>query len=350
MSDLEWKELVVAPLDAEGRTRLDVWLAKQLEDVSRAKVQEMIDLGHVKVNRVKAQSSKAPVKEGDVVAYALLPRAKTQLEPQVMPLEILFEDEQIIVVNKPAGIAVHPGAGETGITLVHGLLAHAKHLGRSLKSEEDEDSQGLERPGIVHRLDKDTTGVLAVAKTDSAHAHLAKQFHDKTNFRQYVALLQGVMPEGEWIRESWLHRDPRDRTRFTSTDMATYNRLRDQEGRDLPGYRYARTLFKREAEYGPLTLASIRLYTGRTHQIRVHARDMDAPIWGDQSYGRAPQWGGGSPFSEQLTTMLEAVKRQLLHAWILGFEHPVSGKWLQFDAPLPADFSQIVDGLKAWRS
>lgn len=344
---LEWNELTVPVLD-EGRVRLDSWLASAIDGMSRSKVQEMIEDGHVRVNRVKVMSGKSPVKAGDVISYAIPPRAKSGLEPVAMDLEILYEDDDLIVVNKPAGIAVHPGAGETGATLVHGLLAHAKNLGQSSRGEEDDSDELSDRPGIVHRLDKDTTGALVVAKTDLAHAHLSKQFHDKTNFRQYVALFNGQIPDGEWVRESWLHRDPRDRTRFTSLDMTEYSRQRDKEGRDLPGHRYARTLFKREAAFGPLTLASVRLYTGRTHQIRVHARDMDAPVWGDQSYGRIPAWGNVCPFPEEIESALLAVKRQLLHAWILGFEHPVTKKWLQFEAPLPEDFSQIIVALRAW--
>lgn len=342
----EWKEVVVPPLDVEGRVRLDAWLARELITVSRSKVQEMILNGLVKVNRVKVTTGKDSLKEGDVVSYALMAREKSPLEPIPMVLEILYEDEHLLVVNKPAGISVHPGAGETGPTLVNGLLAHAKKLGSSQYSEHEEDEKVADRPGIVHRLDKDTTGLLVVAKTDHAHAHLSKQFHDKVNFRQYVALLNGVMPEGEWVRESWLHRDPRERTRFTSLDMHEYVKRRDKEGHDLAGFRYARTLFKREAIYGPLTLASIRLYTGRTHQIRIHAKDMGAPIIGDQTYGRTFNPLSTSNLGIELIDVIKATNRQLLHAWILGFEHPETGKWLQFEGKLPEDFSNILDRLK----
>lgn len=346
ISGAEWQEITVPRFESADRPRLDAWLATVIAGMSRSKVQEMIEAGNVRVNRIKATTGKAPVKSGDVVAYLQPERAKTGIQPVEMNLDVLFEDEYVLVVNKPAGLAVHPGAGETGPTLVHGLLAHAKSLGQSGRAEDEDGGELSDRPGIVHRLDKDTTGVLVVAKTDQAHAHLSKQFHDKTNFRQYVALLNGAMPEGEWIRESWLHRDPRDRTRFASLDMSEYSKKRDSEGHDLPGHRYARTLFKREAAFGPLTLASVRLYTGRTHQIRVHARDMNAPVWGDQTYGRGPIWGDRCPFSEELDLALRGIKRQLLHAWILGFEHPVTGKWLQFEAPLPEDFSQIVVALR----
>lgn len=345
-TSLIWQEVTVPPLDDEGRTRLDAWLASELVNVSRSKVQEMIAAGLVRVNRVKVATGKNAVKEGDVIAYALLPKAKSALEPVAMNLEILFEDEHLLVVNKPAGLSVHPGAGETGPTLVHGLLAHTKSLGSSVSVEGDEEEQVHDRPGIVHRLDKDTTGLLVVAKTDQAHAHLSKQFHDKTNFRQYVALLNGKMPEGEWVRESWLHRDPRDRTRFASMDMSDYLQKRDREGHDLPGYRYARTLFKQEQSFDHLTLASIRLYTGRTHQIRIHAKDMNAPVLGDQTYGRGLSEAFLATFPEKTRLKLKAVCRQMLHAWILGFEHPVSGKWIQFEAQLPADFSEILQLLQ----
>jgi 23S rRNA pseudouridine1911/1915/1917 synthase len=345
MSEQNWTDIIVTPLDAEGRVRLDSWLSRHVPGVSRTKVQEMIEEGLVRINGVRVNEGKYSITEGERISFALLPPKSSSLEPVSMSLEILYEDESLIVLNKAAGLSVHPGAGDQGPTLVHGLLAHTKQLGRSTHSLDDDEEIVSQRPGIVHRLDKDTTGVLVVAKTDQAHAHLSKQFHDKTNFRQYVALLGGTLPEGEWIRESWLFRDPHDRTRFASIDMNEYHQRRDRAGQDLAGYRYAKTLFKREGVYGPLTLSSIRLYTGRTHQIRIHALDVGAPVVGDQVYRKTTSLNleGLKPKAKEL---LGQVNRQMLHAWVLGFSHPVTLSWMQFEAKLPEDFAKIVKVLQ----
>lgn len=342
-------ELIVSPLP-EGRVRLDIYLSRVLEGVSRSKVQEMISSGLVEVNSVKV-SAKHQLSGGERIQYGDLGRAQTTLEPVQMNLEILFEDDHLIFINKPAGVAVHPGAGETDATLVNGLLYHAKKLGMSQSQYDDEDPS-YERPGIVHRLDKDTTGVMVVAKTDFAHAHLSKQFHDKTNFRQYVALLNGAFPEGEWVRDSYLFRDPKERTRFSSIDVSRYEHLKSREGtgEDLPGYRFARTLFKREAQYrGVLSLVSVKLSTGRTHQIRLHAKDLGAPIIGDPVYGAKAICAGRGVFTETIEERIVAVRRQMLHAWVLGLTHPATGKWMQFEAPLPDDFASLVKMLEAYK-
>jgi 23S rRNA pseudouridine1911/1915/1917 synthase len=272
-------EITVAPLD-EGRLRLDLVLSRALSGVSRNKVRDMIEQGLVLVNGTPGQV-KQLVREGDVIRYKDLPQARTTLEPVAMELDILFEDDHVIVLNKAAGVAVHPGAGETGPTLVHGLLHHSRKLGQGRAVDDDEDESSL-RPGIVHRLDKDTTGVMVVAKSDMAHAELSKQFHDKTNFRQYIALMNGPFPDGDWVRDSYLHRDPRERTRFASMDIAQYEHRKQREGvsggEELQGFRFARTVFKRECQYRALlSLVSLKLHTGRTHQIRIHAREIK--IW-----------------------------------------------------------------------
>jgi 23S rRNA pseudouridine1911/1915/1917 synthase len=341
-------EITVTPLD-EGRLRLDLFLSRLLPGLSRTKVQEMIELKLVEVNG-QSGTVRLLVKAGDVIRYAELPKAQTTLQPVSMNLDILFEDDHVIVLNKAAGITVHPGAGEKGHTLVHGLLFHSKKLGVGA-ADEEEGGDTSDRPGIVHRLDKDTTGVMVVAKTNAAHAHLSKQFHDKTNFRQYVALLNGPFPEGDWVRDSYIHRDPRERTRFASIDVSHYDHRKEREGgNDLQGYRFARTVFKREAQYrGVLSLVSLKLHTGRTHQIRLHARDLGSPIIGDQVYGKGPILVGRKSFPAELEAKIVATKRQMLHAWILGFQHPATGVWVQFEAPMPPDFAEIVKDLEAFR-
>jgi 23S rRNA pseudouridine1911/1915/1917 synthase len=345
----ESEQITVTPLD-EGRSRLDVYLSRTLPGLSRSKAQEMIESGLVTVNGA-VENSKFQVREGDVISFQRPEAPPSHLDPVEMQLDILFEDDSLLVINKPAGIAVHPGAGEKGATLVHGLLFHCKKLGRGSSDDED-DGEVNERPGIVHRLDKDTTGVMVVAKSDVAHAHLSKQFHDKTNFRQYVALMNGAFPEGDWVRDSYLHRDPRERTRFASMDVNVYEHKKQREGMDdLPGYRFARTVFKREALYGNvLSLVSLKLFTGRTHQIRLHASDLGCPILGDQTYGKSPVCLGRSIFNPDLEGMIASIERQMLHAWVLGFTHPVSGKWLQFEAPLPSDFAKLLQRLEPYKT
>ena len=344
-------EITVAPLD-EGRLRLDLVLSRALSGVSRNKVRDMIEQGLVFVNGTPGEV-KQLVREGDVIRYKDLPQARTFLEPVAMDLDILFEDDHVIVVNKRAGVSVHPGAGETGPTLVHGLLHHCRKLGQGRAVDDDEDESSL-RPGIVHRLDKDTTGVMVVAKSDMAHADLSKQFHDKTNFRQYIALMNGPFPEGDWVRDSYLHRDPRERTRFASMDIAQYEHRKQREGVsgdvELQGFRFSRTVFKRESQYkGLLSLVSLKLHTGRTHQIRIHARDLGSPIVGDQVYGKAPLCVGRGVFPAELEAKIAGVGRQMLHAWVLGFSHPLTKQWTQFEATLPEDFAEIIKALEPFK-
>ena len=330
-----------------GKVRLDRFLAQALPELSRSRIQELISSGGVTVDAKVVKASQALTGGEQLsVAMGLLPSRELSLEPRPLeaPLDILFEDDSLIVVNKPAGVTVHPGAGTQGeTTLVHALLHHCGSLpepashresaesGSDLTGDDEADDGGAGtsqaalaalRPGIVHRLDRDTSGAMVVAKTASAHRDLAAQFHDKTNFRQYLVLCSGPMPVESVVRESWLARDPSHRTRFRSWDE------------EAPGRKYAKTVFRREEAFAAgVTLVSARLYTGRTHQIRVHARDLGMPVTGDASYGddsRLPH------------EVRELATRQMLHAWKLGFRHPVTGERFEFEAPLPADFTKIL--------
>jgi 23S rRNA pseudouridine1911/1915/1917 synthase len=358
----EFSQTVDLP-NGEARPRLDVWLSLHANDLSRTKAQDLIDSGCVSVNDVPSSTAKMLLKHGDRVVWSLSFKRETRLEPRAMDLEILYEDDDLIIVNKPAGVAVHPGAGSLGPTLVEGLLYHCKTLGRpkvyspSLSLPQTEENEtgddeaivgatetGL-RPGVVHRLDKDTTGALVVAKTDSALAHLSRQFYERTNFRQYICLLSGKLPDGEWIKESYLRRDPSDRKRFTSVSLSTVAQEVDRTGNDLKGHKFAKTLFKKEVDCEGLSLASVKLFTGRTHQIRVHAKDLGCPIVGDQVYGsQAPK----KPISvsDDFWDLLKGLDRQMLHAWVIGFEHPRTKAWLQVEAPFPKDFADVVAYIK----
>ncbi len=333
-----------------GKVRLDRFLVISFPELSRSRIQDLVASGGVRVNGAQVKSSLS-LSGGETIAIDLgqLPVRELNLEPKPLSreLEILFEDAHIIVLNKPAGVTVHPGAGTQGeTTLVHAVLHHCGTLPVSeiLSPVLSDSDEGLDenaeeprspvatasnaklRPGIVHRLDRDTSGAMVIAKTDVALRNLSRQFHDKTNSRQYLALCHGTMPVEAVVRESWLARDPSHRTRFRSFD---------EEGN---GRRYAKTIFRREIEFsGEFTLVSARLYTGRTHQIRVHAEDLGIPVFGDASYGNPGRLSGG---------LRELATRQLLHAWRLGIAHPETNQWLEFEAPLPQDFLSVMEHLR----
>ena len=361
------EELIrVIVLVTEAGQRLDAFLAQagatrpELARFSRSKLQKLIEGGAVTLNG-EATRSKELVREGDIVEVTPMASAPSALTPLAMELSILYEDASLIVINKPVGIAVHPGAGDPGPTLVQGLLHHVGKLGRAKPfrggadddaeddlPQADEDAATALRPGIVHRLDKDTSGVLVVAKTDAAHAHLAKQFHDKTNEREYAALLDGAMPSGEIVCETYLFRDPTNRMRFQSINLDDYARLQSDGGLGTRRFRLAKSLFKREETFGArVTLATVKLFTGRTHQIRVHAVALRLPVIGDPLYHRAVNLP--ERFSPKTRQLVLGVSRQLLHAKTLAFTHPESGVRLSFHAPYPADFQAVLDALRAER-
>jgi 23S rRNA pseudouridine1911/1915/1917 synthase len=233
------------------------------------------------------------------------PAEPLPLRPEAIPLDILFEDEDLLVVNKPAGMVVHPGAGCATGTLVHALLSHCRHL---------PGIGGVERPGIVHRLDRDTSGVMVVAKTDAAHHSLSAQFKARTVAKRYLALAHGRLPPEGGCIEAPIGRREQDRTRMGIR----------------AGGREARTSFRVLRRLAEMTLVELRLETGRTHQIRVHLAHIGHPVVGDGVYGgRRERQARGRP---------DSAKRQMLHAWQLAFRHPTSGAPLAFTAPPPADF------------
>ncbi len=338
----EQKELRTLTADPEHTgMRLDVFITSGLVTFSRSKIQKLIKQGEVTINGETVTSGSFQLTEGDIVTVAgTIVKRDEHLEPVKMDLEVLFEDEEIIVINKPPGISVHPGAGTTGPTLVNGLLWHCRRLGVGTDPE-----AARIRPGIVHRLDKDTTGILVCAKTDESHAAMSKQFHDKNRLvREYAALLDGVMSKAELIRESYLYRDPVSRQRFVSSNI-------DKLPGHLPpgSYRYAKSVFSAMAIYGGrLTVARVRLFTGRTHQIRIHAADLGLPIIGDQLYHRPVALP--HKFPEELRSIIFAQPHQLLHARNLEFDHPKTGVRMDVKAPFPKDFSRVLGLLEPFRS
>jgi len=280
--------------------RLDLFLAAQLPHLSRSRLQTLIRQGHVTLEGKPAKPGER-VRRGQFVTLTEPPAEPSLLEPEEIPLDILFEDADLLVLNKPPGLVVHPSAGHTRHTLVHALLAHCKTLS---------GIGGEQRPGIVHRLDKETSGCLMVAKTDSAHLHLSRQFAGRSVTKIYLALVQGYFtgPRSGAI-DGLIGRHPVDRKK-----MAVLVR----------GGRTSRTTWRVAQELaGVGTVVECALHTGRTHQIRVHLKHLGHPLLGDALY--APRLVGHYP-------------RQMLHSWKLGFTHPRTGEAMNFNSPIPEDF------------
>jgi 23S rRNA pseudouridine1911/1915/1917 synthase len=326
------QEEIVVSEEAEGE-RLDVFLTETFGgDLSRSQVKKLIDGGQVQVDDVVAKP-RLRLQPGMriIVDSSEVKKAPSNLTPVEMPLDILFEDDSVLVLNKKAGVVVHPGAGTTGPTLVEGVLYHFGH--RDLMPIDVH----TDRPGIVHRLDKDTTGALVIAKNTQVHRDLAKQFEEKSNLREYLALMIGHVKEDEFTIKSYLGRNPKDRRTYVSISEDRYGELEEGEQQT---YRHAVSHFKVKRRYVvgqlKLTLANIQLSTGRTHQIRVHAASLGHGVWGDPMYG-----GRGHKYPEFLSN----IKRQLLHARYLGFHHSGRDENIAFEADLPEDFQEVLKKL-----
>jgi 23S rRNA pseudouridine1911/1915/1917 synthase len=297
-------------------SRLDQFLAQKLTSISRARVQKWIRTGLVRVNN-QEKSANYRLRSGDQLVCTIPAVQPWHLTPESIPLEILYEDDELVVLNKPPGLTVHPGAGKTDGTLVNALLHHCPDL------------QGIgdvQRPGLVHRLDKDTSGVMVVAKTQSAHQFLLAQFKDRQVQKKYLALVWGKFDAGQGNIDAAIGRHPTQRHKMTVTTR---------------GGRQASTSWGRLEEYaGLLTLLELILHTGRTHQIRVHLSSLGHPVVGDNIYG-----GGEKrlltlpPAMRQLTSL---VGRQLLHAWKLVIKHPGRNEDLTIIAPVPKDFEGVL--------
>jgi 23S rRNA pseudouridine1911/1915/1917 synthase len=301
--------------------RLDIFLSQTYPDYSRSLFKRIIQEKRVLVNGRPVKPSHE-TRCGDRIGI-WLPAAgdRGQLTAQPIPLDILHEDDDILVVNKPAGLVVHPGAGHEEGTLVHGLLAHASRLAL----------QGSpERPGIVHRLDKDTSGALVVAKTEQAYADLVCQFRLHTVEKEYLALVYGDFAVSAGEIRTLLARHPRDRTRMA----VLVGRGREAVSR----WRVA-------AGSGEVSLVRVLIETGRTHQIRVQLSHLEHPVVGDSVYGGGKRRAARLP-PGPLRDLLMSVERHLLHAWQLAFQHPRSRLRLSFEAPLPGDFSRVLKGLE----
>lgn len=303
---------------AANGVRLDVFLAERLPDRSRSFARQLIAGGRAHVNG-QVQKPGYRLKTGDAVSGRTpAPQPAGDL-PEPIPLHILYEDADIVVVNKPPGMVVHPSPGHASGTLVNGLLHHCPGLAEI----------GPERrPGIVHRLDKDTSGTLVVAKTAAALEHLAGQFKNRTAGKDYLALVHGATAAESGTIRLPIGRHPVDRKRMS---------VRSRRGREAEtGWRVARRL-------GGFTLLELSLKTGRTHQVRVHCAAIQRPIVGDPIYGRSK----AAAHAPGLRELLAPVRRQMLHAWRLEIVHPRSGERVRFESPLPEDMERLIAGLDA---
>ena len=323
----ELRELTAG--DAHKGWRLDHFLAKALPELSRARLQALIKDGHVRKGGAAIGDPNFRVKPGESYAVSVPPPLPAEPQPQAIPLSILYEDDDLIVIDKQAGLVVHPAAGNLDGTLVNALLAHC---GTSLKG-----IGGVARPGIVHRLDKDTSGVLVAAKNERAMRSLAKQFAAHKVERTYNAVVWGSPRERAGLVEGNLGRNPFDRKR-----MAV---LRESGKPARTRYETLEAFGTRDKAFA--ALVECRLETGRTHQIRVHLGHIGHPLIGDATYGRARR--APIPRSPEEKAAFEAAMkfpRQALHAGVLGFFHPTKQKKMRFESPWPADFANLMKALR----
>lgn len=299
------KRLEMSVPGEADRMRLDLFLAGALPQYSRSRLQQLIREGFVRLNGQSVRVRQT-VHSGDQVEVNEPPPEKTDYAAEDIPLDVLFQDEDLLVINKPPGLVVHPGAGHREHTLVNALLHHCPGLS---------GIGGEERPGIVHRLDKETSGCLVVAITDYAHRKLSEQFAGRAVEKVYLAVVAGRLKRKEGVIDAAIARHPVNRQRMTAVTSRG---------------RAARTEYRVTSEGTQASLVECRIHSGRTHQIRVHFHHLRHPVLGDKVYGAK----GVRTFG-----------RQMLHAWKLGFAHPRTGEWNCFEAPLPDDFSAALKSL-----
>jgi 23S rRNA pseudouridine1911/1915/1917 synthase len=301
-------------------SRLDAYLASQISHWSRARLQRLIDNEDVLVNGKSAKSSYR-LRAGYEIEVELISTPIESFTPENIPLDVVYEDDVLLVINKPASLVVHPAAGIHSGTLANALAFHFQNL---------PSATGSARPGIVHRLDRDTSGLMVVAKTESSMENLADQFRDRTVFKSYVALVHGHLESESGLIDQPLARDQGNRTR-----MAV-----------VRGGRNAVSLYKVRRRYQRFTLVDVEIKTGRTHQIRVHLAWLKHPVVGDESYG-----GGRDNMIQDahLRAEVRNLGRHFLHAEELGFNHPTTGERIKFKAPLPSALSRLLEELESQR-
>jgi 23S rRNA pseudouridine1911/1915/1917 synthase len=302
---------------ADAGERLDVFLAAHIEGWSRARLHRLIENADVLVNGVVSKPSHK-LRANDHIEIELTPTQSTSFAAEDIPVEVVYEDDDLVVVNKPAGMVVHPAAGIDSGTLANALAFHFQQLSTT---------SGAPRPGIVHRLDKGTSGLLVVAKTENTHEHLADQFRDREVFKSYVALVHGLVEKEGGEIDQPIARDPRNRTR-----MAV-----------VRGGRPALSIYKVRRRFERFTLLDVELKTGRTHQIRVHLAWLKHPVAGDEAYGAGRDKTVINPV---IRSRIAKLGRQFLHAEQLGFRHPRTEQQMRFTAPLPTELQSMLDEIE----
>ena len=308
---MEQQEFIVLH-DSEGQ-RLDLFLVSVLGTHSRSKIRNLIVDGHVKLEN-RTPRPNLPVRAGERIVVSMPEPTPTNIKAEDIPIQIIYGDDDLVILNKPAGMIVHPGNGQTSGTLVNALLHHLEDLS---------GIGGELRPGIVHRLDRGTSGVMVVAKNDEAHRELARQFHDREVEKEYVALVWGVVQAGKRI-DTAIGRDPVHRKKMSTRARRSREAVtRITKARQLPG----------------VTFVHVAIHTGRTHQIRVHLSTIGHPVVGDVLYGGVRR---RVPKDLQPVQRLE---RPFLHSWRLAFKHPADGRKLVFSSPIPEDLQLILDEL-----
>ncbi len=319
MSDNSTKLLIT---EEDAGSRLDIVLTKLLPELTRSNLKKIIELNQVKINNIIINSPSKKLKINDNIEINLIPKQEIKIEPYKTKLNIVFEDKDILVINKPAGMVVHPGAGNYTETLVNALIYKYKKLS---------DLNGSTRPGIVHRIDKETSGLLVVAKNNKAHAHLGKQFNDHSIARTYQALVWGVLRPLSGRIETLIGRSRKNRQLMSVTEITgkkavtNYSTLKVFDIRDIP----------------KISFVECQLETGRTHQIRVHMAYKGNSLLGDQQYGKKNL--KFKKLNEEFAEKLKVLNRQALHAKNLGFIHPTTNKFISFESELPADFKKILN-------
>jgi 23S rRNA pseudouridine1911/1915/1917 synthase len=298
--------------EKEKDVRVDFFLSQKNIGFSRSQIKKIIDDGFV-LSGTHSLKAKYRVKDGEQIKVIMPPTRKLNVEGENIPLDVVYEDSSVIIINKPHGMVVHPAAGNFSGTMVNALLYHCKDLS---------GIGGVERPGIVHRLDKDTSGLLMVAKDDRSHQMLTKQLQERTILRKYIAIVDGKMKENFGTIDKEIGRHTKDRKK-----MSTVTR----KGRESV------SKFKVLQRFSKASLIEVILKTGRTHQIRVHLSSIGYPLLGDKVYGGRKIRSAGS-----------IIKRQALHAALLGFHHPKTDKYLEFDSQLPDDMQEAINNLKKY--
>ena len=305
--------------ESEAGNRLDAVIITRFPTLSRSRANRLIRGGHVTVNGLTKKPGYI-AKPGDLVRFETPSPEPITCSPEAIPISILYEDGNIIVLNKPSGLIVHPGAGNKSGTLVNALLFHCPDLERV----------GADfRPGVVHRLDKDTSGILVVAKNAVAYESLTRQFKKREVSKRYLALVYGSMKTPGGVVTLPIGRDPRNRKRMSTESRRT---------------RPSETRWKVKEAFSGVTLLEIDLKTGRTHQIRVHCAAMGHPVVGDATYGGKRRWKG--LVQGPMQDLISAISRQMLHAWRLSFLHPLTRQWMYFESPLPKDMLSLLESLR----